>query len=57
MSNNNNKMSAPVHVIITSMWAGPQTDLLSEKSMFIDMHDIDSHHPSTLCFKGTLCRA
>ena len=32
------------------MWAGPQTDLLSRKSMFIDMHDIDSADESTLCF-------
>ena len=32
------------------MWAGPHTDLLSGKSMFIDMHDIDSADESTLCF-------
>ena len=29
------------------MWAGPHTDLLSGKSMFIDMHDIDSADEST----------
>ena len=32
------------------MWSGPHTDLLSGKSMFIDMHDIDSVDKSTLCF-------
>ena len=32
------------------MWVGPHTDLLSGKSMFIDMHDIDSADESTLCF-------
>ena len=32
------------------MLAGPHTDLLSGKSMFIDMHDIDSGDESTLCF-------
>ena len=32
------------------MWAGPHTDLLSVKSMFIDMPDIDSADESTLCF-------
>ena len=32
------------------MWAGPHTDLLSGKSVFIDMHDIDSADESTLCF-------
>ena len=32
------------------MWAAPHTDLLSGKSIFIDMHDIDSADESTLCF-------
>ena len=32
------------------MWAGPRTDLLSVKSMFIAMHDIDSADELTLCF-------
>ena len=32
------------------MWAGPRTDLLSGKSMLIDMHDIDSADELTLCF-------
>ena len=32
------------------MWAGPHTNLLSGKSMFIDMHDIDSADESTPCF-------
>ena len=32
------------------MLAGPHTDQLSGKSMFIDMHDIDSADESTLCF-------
>ena len=31
------------------MWAGPHTDLLSTKSMFIHMHVIDSADESTLC--------
>ena len=31
-------MSATIHVIIR--WAEPRTDLLSGKSMFIDMHDM-----------------
>ena len=43
---NNNLLT--VNVII--MWAGPHTDLLSGKSMFIDMHDIGSAGESTLCF-------
>ena len=30
------------------MWAGPHTDLLSGKYMFIYMHDIDSADESTL---------
>ena len=32
------------------MWAEPHTDLLSGKSMFIDMHDIGSADESTLYF-------
>ena len=32
------------------MWAGPRTDLLSGKSVFIDMHVIDSADKSKLCF-------
>ena len=34
------------------MWEGSRTDLLSGKSMFIDMHDIDSlinQHSALLC--------
>ena len=32
------------------MWEGSHTDLLSRKSMFIDMHDIDSPDKSVFCF-------
>ena len=32
------------------MWEGSHTDLLSGKSMFIDMHDIDSPDKSGFCF-------
>ena len=32
------------------MWEGSHTDLLSGKSMFIDMHDIDSPDKSAFCF-------
>ena len=34
------------------MWEGSHTDLLSGKSMFIDMHDIDSpdRSKSAFCF-------
>ena len=32
------------------MWEGSHTDLLSGKSMFIDMHDIDSPDESAICF-------
>ena len=32
------------------MWAGSHTDLLSGKSMLIDMHDIDSPDQSAVCF-------
>ena len=32
------------------MWAGSHTDLLSGKSMFIDMHYMDSPDESALCF-------
>ena len=31
------------------MWEGSHTDLLSGKSMFIDMHDIDSPDKSAFC--------
>ena len=31
------------------MWEGSHTDLLSGKSMFIDMHDIDSSDKSAFC--------
>ena len=30
------------------MWEGSHTDLLSGKSMFIDMHDIDSPDKSAI---------
>ena len=36
--------------ISSIMWAGPHTDLLSRKPMFIEMHNIDSYDESTLCF-------
>ena len=32
------------------MWEGSHTDLLSGKSMFIDMHDMDSPDESALWF-------
>ena len=32
------------------MWEWCHTDLLSGKSMFIDMHDIDSPDKSAFCF-------
>ena len=32
------------------MWEGSHTDLLSGKSMFIDMHDIDTPDKSAFCF-------
>ena len=32
------------------MWEGSHTDLLFGKSMFIDMHDIDSPGKSAFCF-------
>ena len=32
------------------MWEGSHTDLLSGKSMFIDMHDIDSPDKSAFSF-------
>ena len=32
------------------MWAGSHTDLLSGKSMFINMHYMDSPDESALCF-------
>ena len=32
------------------MWEGSDTDLLSGKSMFIDMHDIDSPDKSAFSF-------
>ena len=32
------------------MWEGSHTNLLSGKSMVIDMHDIDSPDKSALCF-------
>ena len=32
------------------MWEGSHTDLLSGKSMFIDMLDIDSPDKSAFCF-------
>ena len=32
------------------MWEGSHTDLLSGKSMLIDMHDIDSLNKSAFCF-------
>ena len=32
------------------MWEGAHTDLLSGKSMFIDMHDIGSPDKSAFCF-------
>ena len=32
------------------MWEGSRADLLSGKSMFIDMHDIDSPDKSAFCF-------
>ena len=31
------------------MWEGSPIDLLSGKSMFIDMHDIDSPDKSAFC--------
>ena len=32
------------------MWEASYTDLLSGKSMFIDMHDIDTPDKSAFCF-------
>ena len=32
------------------MWEGSHTDRLSGKSMFIDMHDIDTPDKSAFCF-------
>ena len=32
------------------MWEGSHTDLLCGKSMFVDMHDIDSPDKSAFCF-------
>ena len=32
------------------MWEGSRTDLLYGKSMFINMHDIDSPDKSAFCF-------
>ena len=45
----------PLHAII--MYVGPHTDLLSGKSKFIDMYDIDLPDESAVCFIFLLCRA
>ena len=44
-----NYLDRSVHVII--MWAGSHTDLLSEKSVFIDIHWIHlmNQHSALLC--------
>ena len=36
------------------MCAGSHTDLLSGKSVFIDMHDMDSPNESALCLLCTV---
>ena len=49
----------PLHAII--MYVGPHTavctDLLSGKSKFIDMYDIDLPDESAVCFIFLLCMA